>query len=93
MKVYIYHVHCVLDALADHMGYHNGMKFTTYDQDNDLESAINCAVKIKCNGWWYKSCLYLCLNAASDVVYLQGGPHWYYMGVITFSEINMKQLT
>jgi len=39
--------------------YHNGMKFTTYDQDNDLADG-NCAPS-RCGGWWYRNCFWICL--------------------------------
>jgi len=40
---------------------HNGMKFTTYDQDNDLSARGNCA-SFKKGGWWYNRCLWACLT-------------------------------
>ena len=40
--------------------YHNGMNFTTYDQDND-ESGGNCAADGGA-GWWFNSCYQLCLT-------------------------------
>jgi len=40
--------------------YHNGMKFTTYDQDND-HGVDNCAAGHS-GGWWYKSCYWSCLT-------------------------------
>ena len=50
---------------TDPFGYHNGMKFTTYDNDND-QSSGNCAVQTgnaKGNGgWWYKNCWTTDLN-------------------------------
>ncbi|XP_062597661.1 ficolin-1-like [Saccostrea cucullata] len=39
---------------------HNGMKFSTHDQDNDLESR-NCAQMFK-GAWWYKDCFRSNLN-------------------------------
>jgi ficolin len=42
-------------------GIHNGMKFTTYDQDNDLYS-FNCASRYG-GGWWYNKCYCVCLTS------------------------------
>ena len=44
----------------DAMAYHNGMQFTTYDQDND-RSRSNCAYAVQ-GGWWYNRCYYTNLN-------------------------------
>jgi len=40
--------------------YHNGMSFTTYDQDNDYFGG-NCASG-RGGGWWYNSCVWACLT-------------------------------
>jgi len=40
--------------------YHNGMKFSTYDQDND-EYIQNCAYHHR-GGWWFDSCSWACLT-------------------------------
>ncbi|XP_062572004.1 ryncolin-2-like [Saccostrea cucullata] len=37
---------------GDSLAYHNGVKFSTKDQDNDL-STRNCAMQFY-GGWWYK---------------------------------------
>ena len=34
---------------------HNGKKFSTRDNDNDLNSSLHCA-EIRGGGWWYSKC-------------------------------------
>ena len=56
------------DELGDgHFGnyYHNGMDFTTYDQDNDLYLAGNCA-EGRGGAWWYNVCFWACLTCKSE---------------------------
>ncbi|XP_060657384.1 angiopoietin-related protein 7-like [Drosophila nasuta] len=44
----------------DAMRYHENIKFTTFDRDNDKDDG-NCAVYFK-SGWWYKNCYNCNLN-------------------------------
>ncbi|XP_044165383.1 ficolin-2-like [Acropora millepora] len=53
---------------GDSMAYQNGMRFSTKDQDNDLES-YSCAETFK-GAWWHNGCHKSNLNGQ----YL-GGPH------------------
>jgi len=46
--------------------YHNGMKFTTIDQDNDLAPNYNCAPVRGGGGWWYNHCNWACLTSDDD---------------------------
>ena len=61
------------------MSQHNGMKFTTYDRDNDPWGSGNCASRWK-GAWWYFSCQESNLNGR----YLKAGVRsgqgirWYY---------------
>ncbi|XP_061185838.1 ficolin-1-like [Saccostrea echinata] len=44
--------------IGDSMADHNGMRFTTYDSDNDDNKSGNignCAIELK-GGWWYRNC-------------------------------------
>ena len=55
------------------------MKFSTFDQDNDIQDSRNCARAHK-GGWWFKECNRAFLNG----LYLRGkytgtddyGVHW-----------------
>ncbi|XP_061176993.1 ficolin-1-like [Saccostrea echinata] len=57
---------------------HNGSKFSTKDQDNDV-SSDNCATIIH-GAWWYKSCYNSNLNGEYAQSALTGGkyPVWYH---------------
>ena len=45
-----------LGTAKDKLTYHNGRKFSTKDQDNDL-SSVNCATVPDIQGaWWYGDC-------------------------------------
>ena len=55
---------------TDPMAYHNGMNFTTRDNDNDLRPEANCAVYHGVNspigGWWFRGCW---VNAIAPNIY------------------------
>jgi len=52
------------NAGYDAFGDHNGMMFSTYDRDNDLDSS-NCAAKSG-GGFWYNSCYRCGVNAVRN---------------------------
>lgn len=54
----------IYGSLISKFHLHNGMKFSTYDQDNDLDSSRNCAENFG-NGWWYLDCFSAAINSIS----------------------------
>jgi len=63
--------------------HHNGMKFTTYDQDNDERGYSNCA-NDRGGGWWYNQCYYACLTCKEAEYW------WDYLGYIANSRMMIK---
>ncbi len=47
---------------GDALAYHDSMKFSTYDRENDAHSSQHCAREHK-GGWWYKNCQSCNLNS------------------------------
>ncbi|XP_019864052.1 PREDICTED: fibrinogen-like protein A, partial [Amphimedon queenslandica] len=46
---------------GDSLAYHNGMRFSTRDNDNDNHESLNCAQHYT-GAWWYNTCAYSHLN-------------------------------
>lgn len=64
---------------GDALEIHNGQKFSTRDQDNDLSSSENCAAKFH-GAWWYKECHESNLNGRyydKDAATLSDGIVWF----------------
>ena len=63
---------------------HDGQKFSTYDNDNDQESSLNCAAQVYSaednGGWWYNDCWHINLNIKynpADFGSMYLGDTWY----------------
>ena len=65
---------------TDRFAYHNGMKFSTPDNDNDKWSAGNCAAGSSKSGWWYNNCHTININKQPPSV--RGG--------VLFSEMKIR---
>ncbi|EDO39319.1 predicted protein, partial [Nematostella vectensis] len=59
----------------------NGMKFSTYDQDNDQKPGQNCAAQYGGGGWWHKACFHCNLNNP----YYNSAPCPLSMGIIWYT--------
>ena len=57
---------------------HNGMKFTTPDNDNDNYSSSNCAVVFK-NGWWHNHCSHINPNDQPPYAYFSSSSYTLFM--------------
>jgi ficolin len=60
---------------GDALGYHNGMKFSTKDRDNDPDGS-HCADRFH-GSWWYKSCHHSNLNGLYGSNEFGQGTNWY----------------
>ena len=68
---------------TDGLSYHNRMKFSTPDNDND-KSAINCATRYM-SGWWYNSgCYHIHINTQPPNAYYKRG------GTVLFIEMKIR---
>ena len=74
---------------GDHLAYHDNMKFSTNDRDQDMSSG-NCAVEVV-SAWWFNNCRDSNLNglyppnSELDSSYMIWGPR-----ISNFSEMKIK---
>ncbi|XP_062574443.1 ficolin-2-like [Saccostrea cucullata] len=73
---YRLHVSGYSGNAGDSFLYHNNMKFSTFDNDNDLNSWYNCALG-RLGGWWYNSCHESNLNGEYGNTDNSNGINWY----------------
>ncbi|XP_056003529.1 ficolin-1-like [Ostrea edulis] len=80
------------DKSGDSLEWHNGMKFTTWDQDNDIFAQGNCGVAHH-GGWWYNACSHANLNGRYENSALDGPDHMYWMrwkNYLSLKAVEMK---
>ena len=63
--------------MGDAMNYHNNVKFSTTDRDNDDVSTVNCADKYGGYGWWFKDCYKALLTRKWYGNELTPAPEWF----------------
>ena len=72
---------------GDSLDWHNGMKFSTSDNDNDNRSGNNCAQEVQ-GGWWFNSCYNSYLNGQyhhNPFISSHNGIVWYHWKGLYYS--------
>jgi hypothetical protein len=76
---------------ANDPGNLNGMKFTTWDRDNDLAAGTNCANYADIiGGFWNRECTWVFINGADCTL---GGFGWNTAGGNTFNNLLISRMT
>ncbi|CAL4109099.1 unnamed protein product [Meganyctiphanes norvegica] len=59
-------------TIGDGMEYHNGMGFSTMDQDHDIDNDLHCSAVSGGGGWWSRDCYRVLLTGPYGTGYF----HW-----------------
>ena len=79
-----------LGTAGNKLTYHNGRKFSTTDQDNDV-SSVNCAAQpAKQGAWWYGDCSASNLNGVYRNGADDGTMNWGNIRPIKRSEMKIR---
>uniref|UniRef100_A0A7M5VAE5 Fibrinogen C-terminal domain-containing protein n=1 Tax=Clytia hemisphaerica TaxID=252671 RepID=A0A7M5VAE5_9CNID len=70
------------------LGYHNNMKFSTYDRDNDNYSG-HCSNDFGRVGWWFNGCYYTLLTGNYNFTKGGGKIHWRKFNLPEFVEMKI----
>ena len=73
--------------ITDQLKYHNGMKFSTIDQDNDIWGS-HCSSNYGKGGWWYKKCFSCNLNGIYNGTGYEG---IFWNGYASFAEMKIRR--
>ena len=80
---------------GDSLAFHNFMKFTTKDNDNDKYSDVNCAIRYT-GAWWYRNCYTSNLNGHYGDDNGTRGIEWYYWKgwyySLLFAEMKVRRI-
>ena len=74
---------------GDSLTYHNNMKFSTKDRDQDTLLSINCSKFFK-GAWWYASCYSSNLNGLYPINSVNDGRFIVWSFYCIFSEMKIK---
>ena len=92
---YTLHVSGYSGTAGDSLTYHNLMKFSTNDHDNDNHSGGNCATELTA-AWWYNLCHYSNLNGLYGNNNYPFGINWKtwkgYEHSLLFSEMKIRRI-
>ncbi|XP_066919885.1 microfibril-associated glycoprotein 4-like [Clytia hemisphaerica] len=89
---FVLHISGYSGNAGDGMSGHNGMKFTTFDRDNDKWTPGNCALTFY-GAWWANACHGVHLNGAFDALQRYPSYHavsWNHKS-LRFSEIKVRR--
>ena len=76
-------------SIEESLSHNHGMKFSTFDRDND-QSEENCSKQRSGSaGWWFNKCSYGNVNGSYVKRETGGLAHWYY-GVLSFKSVTIK---
>ncbi|KAM8718110.1 hypothetical protein ACLKA7_004767 [Drosophila subpalustris] len=62
---------------GDSLNGHRGMKFSTFDQDNDKWEGVNCAISYS-GAWWYNACYHSQLTGTYKHNKNEKGINWHH---------------
>ena len=71
------------------MEYHNGMKFSTIDQDNDYQYQ-KCAT-LRAGGWWFNRCQFTNFNSGYNTTGLKAAS-WNNLEKLTAVQIKLTEI-
>uniref|UniRef100_A0A182YTV1 Fibrinogen C-terminal domain-containing protein n=1 Tax=Biomphalaria glabrata TaxID=6526 RepID=A0A182YTV1_BIOGL len=78
---------------SDDFSYHNNMKFSSFDRDNDVDTR-NCALQYT-GAWWYNSCHFSNLNGQWGSKEYSKGANWEsitgYGASVSFVEMKIRE--
>ncbi|RUS73269.1 hypothetical protein EGW08_018964, partial [Elysia chlorotica] len=93
-KNYTLHVGSYSGTAGDALAFHNGLPFSTFDQENEPHPYLKCATHFKA-AWWYKDCHHSNLNGQYNGTDYYGLKWEGFAGSngVTYSAMKIRRLT